>query len=142
RARCGDAYGHDRSRRSRPAGNSGAAVSAGRARGGVVGTRLSTEVPGGEMRLSSYSPRAAARRSPLANAAIALLTIGALVGFVAIGLQAPNSIPGRSYYTVTAELSDAANVGPHTSVRIGGVRVGQVLNPRFEHGRPVVDLQL
>jgi ABC-type transporter Mla subunit MlaD len=94
------------------------------------------------VRLTSYSPRASARRSPLANAAIALLTIGVLVGFVLIGIQAPNSIPGRSYYTVTAQLTDAANVGPHTNVRIGGVRVGQVLNPRFAHGHPVIDLQL
>jgi ABC-type transporter Mla subunit MlaD len=94
------------------------------------------------MRPTRYSPRASAKRSVLTNTLIGLAAIGLMMLFVAIGLRAPNSIPGRSYYTVTAELNDASNIGPHTVVRIGGVRVGQVLGPRFENGRPVVDLQL
>jgi len=74
-----------------------------------------------------------------------LLGLGALAAVAAmawVGFNAPNSIPGRSYYTVQAEFEDANNLTGHYEVRIAGRRVGQVLNPRVVDGKAVVDLQL
>lgn len=59
-----------------------------------------------------------------------------------IGYNSPNSIPGRSYYTVNAEFVDADNLTASYQVRIGGELVGQVLRPRVKDGKGVVDLQL
>jgi len=67
----------------------------------------------------------------------------AAVGVMAwVGFNAPNDIPGRSYYTIKAEFDDADNLTGHYEVKIAGRRAGQVLDPRVEHGRGVVDLQL
>lgn len=68
------------------------------------------------------------------------LAVAGLLGWV--GFNAPNSIPGRSYYTVRAELDEADNLTPHYQVRIRGQLVGQVLKPRVRNGKAVVDLQL
>jgi ABC-type transporter Mla subunit MlaD len=59
-----------------------------------------------------------------------------------IGYNSPNSIPGRSYYTINAQFKNADNLTASYQVRIGGELVGQVLRPRVEHGLGVVDLQL
>ncbi|MCW3017377.1 MAG: Long-chain-fatty-acid--CoA ligase [Solirubrobacterales bacterium] len=59
-----------------------------------------------------------------------------------IGYNSPNSIPGRSYYTISAQFKNADNLTASYQVRIGGELVGQVLRPRVEHGMGVVDLQL
>jgi ABC-type transporter Mla subunit MlaD len=59
-----------------------------------------------------------------------------------IGYNAPNSIPGRKYYTVKAELNQADNLTSHYQVRVAGRLVGQVLHPRVEGDKAVVDLQL
>jgi ABC-type transporter Mla subunit MlaD len=59
-----------------------------------------------------------------------------------IGYEAPNTIPGRSYYNLKAAFRDAENLGNHYEVRIGGLRAGQVLNPRVKDGLAVVDLEL
>ncbi|WP_158276713.1 MlaD family protein [Paraconexibacter algicola] len=74
--------------------------------------------------------------------ALGLLGIGMTIVFTAIGFNAPNSIPGRSYYNLEAEFADADNVAPHAQVRLGGKIVGQVLRPRVEDGKAIVDLQL
>jgi ABC-type transporter Mla subunit MlaD len=59
-----------------------------------------------------------------------------------IGYDAPNKIPGRSYYTLRAELHQADNLTSHYQVRIAGHLVGQVLNPRVHNGNALVDLQM
>lgn len=74
--------------------------------------------------------------------ALGLLGIGMTLVFVAIGYNAPNSIPGRGYYNLEAEFSDADNIAPHAQVRLGGKIVGQVLDPRVENGKAIVDLQI
>lgn len=74
--------------------------------------------------------------------AVGLLGIGLTLLMVYIAFNAPNSIPGRSYYTVEAAFTNADNVTPHSQVRLGGKLVGQVLDPRVEDGIAVVDLQL
>lgn len=68
--------------------------------------------------------------------------IAAVVVMFLIGYNAPNSIPGRSYYTVTAQFRHANNLTGHYQVRIAGRYVGQVLNPRVKDGMGLVDLQL
>lgn len=73
---------------------------------------------------------------------IGLAGIGAVVVMFLIGYNAPNTIPGREYYTLRAAFDNADNLTAHYQVRIGGRNVGQVLNPRVENGKAVVDLQM
>jgi virulence factor Mce-like protein len=68
------------------------------------------------------------------------LLVGAVLVFVSF--NAPNSIPGRSYYTIKAQFTAADNLTGHSQVRIGGKIVGQILHPRVEDGKAVVDLQM
>jgi virulence factor Mce-like protein len=74
--------------------------------------------------------------------AIGLAGIGAVVVMSIIGYNAPNSIPGKQYFTVRAAFDNADNLTGHYQVRIAGRNVGQVLDPRVENGKAVVDLQL
>jgi ABC-type transporter Mla subunit MlaD len=74
--------------------------------------------------------------------AIGLAGIGAVVVMFLVGYNAPNSIPGKQYFTVRAAFDNADNLTGHYQVRIGGKNVGQVLNPRVENGKAVVDLQM
>lgn len=94
------------------------------------------------MRTPRYDPRASARRGAPLTALVGLAVLAALVGFVVVGLRAPDAIPGRSYYTVSIAMHDANTLAPHSDVRVGGARVGQTLKPRYEHGQAVIDLQL
>jgi virulence factor Mce-like protein len=76
-----------------------------------------------------------------------LLTLGAAGIAVAallawVGINAPNNIPGRSYYNLKAQFSEADNLTSHYQVRIAGRLVGQVLEPKVSDGQAVVDLQL
>lgn len=73
---------------------------------------------------------------------LGLLGLGMTLVFTFIGFNAPNSIPGRGYYNLEAEFTDADNIAPHAQVRLGGKIVGQVLRPRVEDGKAIVDLQL
>ncbi|XAY07644.1 hypothetical protein DSM112329_04532 [Paraconexibacter sp. AEG42_29] len=59
-----------------------------------------------------------------------------------IGYQAAVSVPGRGYYNIKAEFEDANNLSNHYEVRLSGVRAGQILEPRVENGKAVVDLKL
>jgi len=91
----------------------------------------------------SISRRRRSRLTPRGR--VVVLSGGALIVLVAFlwaGLNAPNSIPGRSYYTVTVQFADAGNITPHTQVRRAGKLVGQVLNPRYENGHATAELQL
>lgn len=88
-------------------------------------------------------PRAASEQ----HSRLFMLTLGG-AGIAAallltwVGFNAPNAIPGRSYYTLRASFDFADNLTAHYQVRMGGRNVGQVLHPRVEHGKAVVDLQL
>ncbi|HWF53910.1 MAG TPA: MlaD family protein [Solirubrobacteraceae bacterium] len=71
--------------------------------------------------------------------------VAVLVFFVVqfyIGYNAPNTIPGRSYYTITALMKNADNLEDHDQVRIGGELAGQVLNPHVADHVAVLQLQL
>lgn len=59
-----------------------------------------------------------------------------------LAYEAPNSVPLRSYYTLTAEFADADNVAPHSQVRMRGKLVGQVLHPHARGNVGLVELQL
>jgi ABC-type transporter Mla subunit MlaD len=74
--------------------------------------------------------------------AIGLSAIAFLVLIFLVGLNAPNKIPGRSYYTVKAQFNYADNLTGHYQVRIGGRYVGQVLDPKAVDGKAVAQLQL
>ncbi|MEV4418938.1 MlaD family protein [Patulibacter sp. NPDC049589] len=95
------------------------------------------------MRRPRHTGRAASRSFSRPTLwAIGLAGIGAVVLMFLIGYNAPNSIPGRKYLTVKAAFENADNLTAHYQVRIAGRDVGQVLRPRVEHGKAVVDLQL
>src|SRR4051812_6469602 len=76
-----------------------------------------------------------------------MLTIGigglllAAVTFY-IGYQAAYTVPGRGYYNLHAQFDNAENLANHYEIREGGVRVGQLLNPRVKGGKAVVDLRI
>jgi virulence factor Mce-like protein len=63
-------------------------------------------------------------------------------GMFYIGYQSPNSIPGRSYYTLYALMNNADNLEDHDQIRIGGQYAGQVLNPHVQNHLARVELQL
>jgi virulence factor Mce-like protein len=75
-------------------------------------------------------------------ATLALVGVGAALALLYIGYNAPNSIPGRSYYTIRAQFAHADNLANHGQVREDGKLVGQVLNVRVEKGLAVADLQM
>jgi phospholipid/cholesterol/gamma-HCH transport system substrate-binding protein len=73
---------------------------------------------------------------------LGILGIAFGVLMVYISFEAPNAIPGRSYFNLYAKFQNADNIAPHAEVRLDGDLVGQVLNPHVEHGLGVVQLQL
>lgn len=93
-------------------------------------------LPFGKEREVSY------QRGKLFMLGVGLTGIGVAVLLAWIGYNAPNSIPGRKYYTVKAVMNQADNLTSHYQVRVAGRLVGQVLNPRVEGNKAVVDLQL
>jgi ABC-type transporter Mla subunit MlaD len=82
------------------------------------------------------------QRSALYTRTVGIGAIVTIAVIFYIGFQAPNQIPGRSYYNIYAHLRDADNLGGHYQVRIGGLLAGQVLNPEVEHGLAYLHLQL
>lgn len=73
---------------------------------------------------------------------VGLSSIVIAVVLIYIGITAPNGTPGRGYYTLRAEFSRADNLVSHYQVRVGGRLIGQVLDPRIENGKAIVDMQL
>src|SRR3954447_8404239 len=59
-----------------------------------------------------------------------------------IGYQAAYTVPFRGYYNLHAQFDNAENLANHYEIREGGVRVGQLLNPRVKGGKAVVDLRI
>lgn len=79
-------------------------------------------------------------RGFMAAVGVAGLLLAAVTFYV--GYRAAVSVPGRGYYNLHAEFDDANNLSNHYEVRLSGVRAGQILNPRVENGKAVVDLKL
>ncbi|HEX4107742.1 MAG TPA: hypothetical protein VHX88_06380 [Solirubrobacteraceae bacterium] len=73
---------------------------------------------------------------------IAILGLAFLALIFYIGYEAPNVVPGRSYYNLYTEIPDADNIAPHYEVRIGGELAGQVLNPKIKNHLAYLHLQL
>jgi ABC-type transporter Mla subunit MlaD len=74
--------------------------------------------------------------------AIGLSSILIAAVLIYIGITAPNGTPGRGYYTLRAQFNRADNLVSHYQVRVGGRLIGQVLDPRIEDGKAIVDMQL
>jgi phospholipid/cholesterol/gamma-HCH transport system substrate-binding protein len=74
--------------------------------------------------------------------ALGLVIVVAMVLLEYVGYNAPNQIPGRSYYTLHVDFTNADQLSAHYQVRIAGRLVGQVVNPRVVHGQAIADLQL
>jgi ABC-type transporter Mla subunit MlaD len=85
---------------------------------------------------------AAAQRSRGATLAIGFGVVAVAIGMFYVGYEAPNAIPGRSYYTLYALMNNADNLEGHYQVRIGGELAGQVLHPQVYHHLAKVELQL
>ena len=94
------------------------------------------------MRLRQSTRPASQTRGRMFMLALGGFGIAVALGMLFIGYNAPNSIPGRSYYNLQAEFDDADNLTKSYQVRIGGRLVGQVLEPRVENGKGIVKLQL
>jgi ABC-type transporter Mla subunit MlaD len=74
--------------------------------------------------------------------ALGLVTVAFGLVLAYVGYKAPDSVPGRDYYTLRAEFKQADNLSEHYQIRVGGRTVGQVLNPRVRGDHALVDLQL
>ena len=85
---------------------------------------------------------AAQQRGWVFMASVGMVGVLAVLVLVYVGFRSPDSIPGRSYYTIKAKFTNGDNLTAHYQVRDDGKLVGQVLNPRVENGEAVVDLQL
>lgn len=97
-------------------------------------------------RLAGRTPfrgRAAGKqRSRAFTLAVGFGVVALAIGMFYIGYEAPNSIPGRSYYTLNALTHDADNLEAHDEVRIGGELAGQVLSPHVHDHLAELQLQL
>jgi ABC-type transporter Mla subunit MlaD len=69
-----------------------------------------------------------------------VVAIAALMFYV--GYEAPNNVPGRSYYTLYALMHDANNLEDHFEVRIGGELAGQVLQTQVVNHEAKIEMQL
>ncbi|MCW3064670.1 MAG: Long-chain-fatty-acid--CoA ligase [Solirubrobacterales bacterium] len=73
---------------------------------------------------------------------VGLIGLALAAGTFYVGYEAAYTVPGRGYYNLHAELADAQNMANHYEIREGGVRIGQVLNPRVKNGRALLDLRI
>lgn len=72
-----------------------------------------------------------------------LLVCLALAGLVYLGLKVYDGIPGREYRTAYVSVPRVGNLIDHDGVRMGGIRIGQVLGRDVgPDGRPRLELQL
>jgi phospholipid/cholesterol/gamma-HCH transport system substrate-binding protein len=81
-------------------------------------------------------------RRPYHVVASGLAVIGVLLGLGYAALRTPNGVPGVPYKTFYASVPDPGNIQPHNDVRIGGVRVGQVIGVKPRNQRALVELKL
>lgn len=81
-------------------------------------------------------------RSPWFTLAVGFGVLGVAIVMFYVGFRAPNTIPGRSYYTVYAVMHDADNLEDHYEVRIGGELAGQVLSTAIVRHEAKIEMQL
>jgi ABC-type transporter Mla subunit MlaD len=90
-----------------------------------------------------FRGRAAGKpRSRAFTLTVGFAVVALAVAMFYVGYEAPNAIPGRSYYTLYAQMTNADNLEGHYQVRIGGELAGQVLNPTVYNHYARVELQL
>jgi ABC-type transporter Mla subunit MlaD len=95
------------------------------------------------MRVKWGNERVASRqRSRSFMIGLGLFGIGVFFAFAYIGFEAPNAIPGRSYYNLYAQFKNGDNLTYHYQVRVDGDIVGQVLSPTVHNGIATVQLQM
>ncbi|MCW2985834.1 MAG: hypothetical protein JWR63_3404 [Conexibacter sp.] len=93
------------------------------------------------MRLNSNrSEHRGIQRKGLQLVGVAAIVVSSVLIYV--GITAPDGTPGRGYYTLRAQFNRADNLVSHYQIRVGGRLIGQVLRPRIEDGKAIVDLQL
>lgn len=93
------------------------------------------------MRLTSNrSEDKGLQRLGLQSVGVAAIILAVVL--IYIGINAPDGTPGRSYYTLNAQFDRADNLVSHYQVRVGGRLAGQVLHPRIEDGKAIVELQM
>jgi virulence factor Mce-like protein len=74
--------------------------------------------------------------------AVGFVCVAIALGMFYVGYHAPQSIPGRSYYTLHVLMNNADNLEDHYDVRIGGLLAGQVLGTTIRNHLADVELQL
>jgi virulence factor Mce-like protein len=95
------------------------------------------------IRRGRFRGRAAGKqRSRGFTLAVGLVCVAFALGMFYVGYHAPQSIPGRSYYTLHALMKNAANLEDHYDVRIGGLLAGQVLSTTVRNHLADVEFQL
>jgi ABC-type transporter Mla subunit MlaD len=92
-------------------------------------------------------PRRRSRRrdteSPSRTTVKGLLVIAVIGGFTYFAASTYNGVPFVSYRSLTLEVPGVGNLIKHDPVRIGGVRVGQVIGETVTPtGMPLVQLQI
>lgn len=81
-------------------------------------------------------------RSRAFTLAVGFGVVAAAAAMFWVGYDAPNSIPGRSYYVLYARMNNADNLEDHDQVRIGGQLAGQVLAAHIVGHQAQLELQL
>lgn len=79
---------------------------------------------------------------PLVVLISGLLTIGGIFAFVLFSARAPREIPFLGYKTVYADVPASGNMRVHSEVRVRGVRVGEVVDVKPEHGEARLRIKL
>jgi virulence factor Mce-like protein len=74
--------------------------------------------------------------------AVGFVCVAFALGMFYVGYHAPQSIPGRSYYTLHVLMPNADNLEDHYDVRIGGLLAGQVLGTTVRNHLADIQLQL
>jgi len=74
--------------------------------------------------------------------AVGVATLLLAAALFKVGYDAAVKVPGRGYYNLNAEFTNAENVANHYEVRIGGERVGQVLEPEVHDGKARLHLRI
>ncbi len=99
--------------------------------------------------MPSRRPSPRRRGRPVGRGTPALLIRGVGVAGILAGAAmaltgyfAPTKLPLRDYYNLTATFERADGLVDHTDVKMGGVRIGQVLDSRIENRKVVARLQL
>jgi ABC-type transporter Mla subunit MlaD len=80
---------------------------------------------------------------PIVTTLGGLGVVATLIGFLLLAGTLYSGVPGRSYATVYVSVPRVGNLLTHDQVRVGGVRVGQVMGRDVgSDGQPRIKLQL